>query len=71
LTRTRYGDALLRHRNPVAHFGWCVRRGGQLGVDASGCPNCVAHFERIKARPSVQKLLAWEKSVNEEFAKAA
>ena len=54
-----------------AHFGWCMRRGGQLGVDASGFPNCTAHFERIKARPSVQKLLAWEKSVNEEFAKAA
>ena len=54
-----------------AHFGWCMRRGAQLGVDASGFPNCVAHFERVKARPSVQKLLAWEQSVNEEFAKAA
>ena len=32
-----------------AHFFWCLRRGSQLGVDASGFPNCAAHFERIKA----------------------
>ena len=56
---------------PDAHFFWCMRRGEQLGVDASGFPHCTAHFERIKARPSVQKLFAWEKSVNEAFAKAA
>jgi glutathione S-transferase len=56
---------------PDAHFFWCIRRGTQLGVDVAGFPNCAAHFERIKARPSVQKLLAFEKSVNEEFAKAA
>jgi len=31
----------------------------------------MAHFERIKARPSAQKLLAFEKSVQEQFAKAA
>jgi glutathione S-transferase len=37
-----------------AHFGWCMRRGSQLGVDASAFPNCTAHFERIKARPSVK-----------------
>ena len=40
-------------------------------LDVSGFPNCAAHFERIKSGPSVQKLLAWEKSVKEEFAKAA
>jgi glutathione S-transferase len=56
---------------PDAHFFWCMRRSAQLGVDASGFPNCMAHFERIKQRASVQKLFAWEKSVNEEFAKAA
>jgi glutathione S-transferase len=56
---------------PDAHFFWCMRRSAQLGVDASAFPNCTAHFERTKARASVQKLLAWEKSVNEEFAKAA
>jgi glutathione S-transferase len=56
---------------PDAHFFWCMRRSAQLGVDASSFPNCTAHFERIKTRASVQKLFAWEKSVNEEFAKAA
>jgi glutathione S-transferase len=54
-----------------AHFFWCVRRGQQLGADLSGLPNCLAHFERLKKRPSVQKLLAYEKSVQEQFAKAA
>lgn len=54
-----------------AHFFWCLRRGGQLGVEASAYPNCVAHFERLKTRPSVQKLLDYEKSVQAEFAKAA
>jgi glutathione S-transferase len=54
-----------------AHFFWCLRRGGQLGVDASGFPNCMAHFERLKARPSVQRLLDYEKSVQAQFAKAA
>ena len=54
-----------------AHFYWCLRRGSQLGVEASGYPNCVAHFERIKRRPSAQKLLEYEKSVQAEFANAA
>jgi len=54
-----------------AHFFWCLRRGVQLGVEHSGFPNCVAHFERIKARPSVQKLLAFEKSVLDGFSSAA
>jgi glutathione S-transferase len=54
-----------------AHFFWCIRRGGQLGVDASGFENCAAHFERIKGRASVQTLLAYEKSVQAEFACAA
>ena len=50
---------------------WAESTGSQLGVDASGFPNCMAHFERIKNRPSVQKLLDYEKSVQAEFAKAA
>jgi glutathione S-transferase len=51
-----------------AHFFWCVRGGAQLGAAASGFPNCMAHFERIKSRPSVQKLLAYENSVQAAFA---
>lgn len=54
-----------------AHFFWCFRRGTQFDLDMSGFKNCMAHFERMKGRPSVQKLLAFEKSVQAEFAKAA
>src|SRR5215510_8432231 len=54
-----------------AHFFWCVRRGVQLNVDPSGFAHCAAHFERMQRRPSVQKVLAFEKSVLQEFAKAA
>jgi len=54
-----------------AHFFWCFRRGAQFNLDLSGFPNCSAHFERMKSRPSVQKLLAFEKSVQEKFASAA
>lgn len=53
------------------HFFWCMRRGMQLEVDQSRFANCMAHFERIKARPSVQKLLAFEADVNRSFASAA
>jgi glutathione S-transferase len=56
---------------PDSHFFWCFRRGLQFDLDLSGFANCTAHFERMKTRPSVQKLLAFEKSVQAEFAKAA
>jgi glutathione S-transferase len=54
-----------------AHFFWCFRRGSQFDLDLSRFANCMAHFERLKMRPSVQRLLAYEKSVQGEFAKAA
>jgi glutathione S-transferase len=54
-----------------AHFFWCLRRGAQLGAEAAEFPNCMAHFERIKKRPSVQKMFAYEKAVQAQFAKAA
>jgi glutathione S-transferase len=54
-----------------AHFFWCIRRGSQFDLDLSRFPSCLAHFERMQGRPSVQKLLAYEKSVQAEFAKAA
>jgi glutathione S-transferase len=56
---------------PDAHFFWCFRRGTQFDLDLSVFKNCSAHFERMSKRPSVQKLLAFEKSVQAEFAKAA
>jgi glutathione S-transferase len=56
---------------PDAHFFWCFRRGTLFNLDLSEFKNCTAHFERMKTRPSVQKLLAYEKAVQAEFAKAA
>jgi len=54
-----------------AHFFWCFRRATQFELDLARFKNCMAHFERIGARPSAQKVLAYEKSVQAEFAKAA
>jgi Glutathione S-transferase len=56
---------------PDAHFFWCQRRARQFELDLSSLKHCVAHFEHMLKRPSVQKLLAFEKSVQSEFAKAA
>ena len=73
------GDALLTGREyffhhftaPDAHFFWCCRRATQLEVSISDFPNVAAHFKRMQERASVKKLLAYEKEVNEEFAKTA
>jgi glutathione S-transferase len=54
-----------------AHFFWCFRRGSQFHLDLSGFRNCSTHFERMQSRPSVQKLLAYEKTVQEKFAGAS
>jgi glutathione S-transferase len=51
-----------------AHFFWCFRRGLQFKLDLSGFPNCLTHFERMKDRSSVRKVLTFEKSVQAEFA---
>jgi glutathione S-transferase len=47
---------------PDAHFYWCCRRATQLGVDISGFLNVNAHFNRMQERPSVTKLIAYEKN---------
>jgi glutathione S-transferase len=54
-----------------AHFFWCFRRGTQFELDLARFKHCAAHYERMHGRPSVQKLLAFEKSVQTEFASAA
>ena len=51
-----------------AHFFWCYRRSIQLGVELSGFPNVMGHFKRMQERPSVKKLLAYEKEVEQGFA---
>ena len=43
----------------------------QSKLDVSGFKNCVAHFARVQQRPSVQKVIAYEKQVQEAFARAA
>ena len=75
----RIGDNLLAGREyffdhftaPDAHFFWCCRRAKQLGVDISGFTSVVAHFDRIRERSSVRKLIAYEKVLNEQFDKTA
>jgi glutathione S-transferase len=54
-----------------AHFFWCFRRGTQFGLNLLEFANCQKHFEAMQRRPSVQKLLAYEKKVQEAFAAAA
>jgi len=54
-----------------AYFFWCFRRATQLNMDLSAYPNCLAHLARMRERPSVQKVEAYEKEVQAAFAKAA
>jgi glutathione S-transferase len=54
-----------------AHFFWCFRRGMQFNLDLSQFSHCMGHFERMKQRPSVRKLLAYEAEVQTAFAQAA
>lgn len=65
-------DYLMGHFSaPDAYFFWCVRRATQFKLDMSAFPNVMAHFERMQTRPSVQKLLAFEKETIEGFKRAA
>ena len=54
-----------------AYFFWCFRRAISFKLDLSQFKNCNAHIERVNLRASAQKLVAHEKQVMEEFAKAA
>jgi glutathione S-transferase len=56
---------------PDAYFFWCFRRAITFKLDLSAFPHCMAHFERMQLRPSVQKVLAHEKQVEADFARAA
>ena len=53
------------------YFYWCFRRGSLFKPDVSGFRSCMAHMQRMEQRPSVQKLLAYEKRVQAEFARTA
>ena len=54
-----------------AYFFWCFKRAISFQLDVSRFANCVAHHRRMQERASVQKVLAYEKKVQEEFARAA
>lgn len=54
-----------------AYFFWCFRRAMSFKLDVSAFKNCVAHFERMQDRASVQKVQAYEKEVQAAFARAA
>jgi glutathione S-transferase len=54
-----------------AYFFWCFRRALSFKLDLAAFGNCAAHFERIQLRPSVQKVIAHEKRVQDAFARAA
>jgi len=56
------------------YFFWTFLRATRFGLkylDLSQFGNCMAHLGRMKQRPSVHKLLAFEKRTQEAFAKAA
>ena len=54
-----------------AYFFWCFKRAISFKLDVSGFANCMAHQQRMLGRPSVQKVIAYEKRLQEEFARAA
>ena len=54
-----------------AYFFWCFKRAISFKLDVTGFRNCSAHHERMRGRPAVQKVLAYEKKLQEEFARAA
>jgi glutathione S-transferase len=56
---------------PDAYFFWCFRRALSFKLDLSAFAHCKAHFSRLQQRPSMQKVLAHEKQVQEAFARAA
>ena len=54
-----------------AYFFWCFRRAMSFKLDVSAFTYCADHFERMKLRPSVQRVFAYEKQVQDAFDKAA
>jgi glutathione S-transferase len=56
---------------PDAHFLGVLPPRHPLEVDLADFSNVTAHFKHMQERPSVKKLLAFEKEVNEGFAKTA
>jgi glutathione S-transferase len=49
------------------YFYWCFRRAMLFGLDLSRFQNCLRHFERMAQRDSVQRVLAFERQIQQEF----
>jgi len=45
---------------PDIYFFWCFRRAKQFQLDVSKYENCNAHFDRVAAKGSAQKLVEFE-----------
>ncbi|HKA45103.1 MAG TPA: glutathione S-transferase N-terminal domain-containing protein [Burkholderiales bacterium] len=54
-----------------AHLFWCFRRAMSFNLDVSRFGNCMAHFERMKQRNSVRKVVDYEQQVLDAFARRA
>lgn len=58
---------------PDAYFFWTFLRATRFDLkylDLSQFKHCQAHLERMKQRPSVKRLLAFERQTQEAFANA-
>ncbi len=53
-----------------AYFFWAFRRARSFGVDLSALDMCNRHFERVGARASVQKLLAYDEQLMRDFGRS-
>ena len=54
-----------------AYFYWCFMRAISFKLDLSEFKNCHSHYQRMLARPSVQKLVEHQQKVMAAFASAA
>jgi len=52
-----------------AYFFWAFRRARSFGVDVEPFAACLRHSERVRARPSVQKLLAYDEALMRAFGR--
>ncbi len=56
---------------PDAYFFWCFKRALSFKLDLYRFANCNAHFERVRRRPSVRRVLDYEKQVLDAYALAS
>jgi len=49
------------------YFYWCFRRATLFGLDLCRFQHCLGHFERMAQRSSVQRVLDFERQIQQEF----